>query len=246
MTTEAVSDTLAEHRRVWAGKRCLRLIYGDLHRRMALACVPGRTLEVGGGIGNLKDHLPSVITTDIQPAPWLDVVADAQSMPFAEGSFDNVVMMDVLHHLPHPAQFLIEAMRVLKSGGRLVMVEPAITPLSWPFYHFLHHEAVRLNADPLGTGPLCSATDPYDANQAVPVLLFGRHLRRLESRFPQFKLVERRYLSVLAYPLSGGFKRWTLLPGPLADVAMAVDGALAPVLGRLMGFRLFVVLELAA
>lgn len=235
-------DTLAEHRQVWAEKRCLRLIYGSLHRRIAEACRPGRTLEVGGGIGNLKERLGDVVTTDIQAASWLDVVADAQEMPFADHSFDNLVMMDVLHHLPHPARFFDEAARVIRPGGRLVMVEPAITPASWPFYHFLHQEAVRLDADPLGEAPLCSATDPYDANQAVPTLLFGRHRARFAARFPAFRLDSRRYLSVLAYPLSGGFKRWTLLPGPLADAALAIDEALAPLLGRLMGFRLFVVL----
>lgn len=246
MASTEVSDTLAEHRQVWAAKRCLRLIYGDLHRRMAAACRSGRTLEVGGGIGNLKERMPGVVATDIQPAPWLDVVADAQDMPFADSSFDNVVMMDVLHHLPHPARFLAEVERVLVPGGRLVMVEPAVTPGSWPFYHFLHQEAVRLGADPLGDAPQCSAADPYDANQAVPVLLFGKHRAELERRFPRLKVVERRYLSVLAYPLSGGFKRWTLLPGPLADLVLALDNLLSPLLGRVLGFRLFVVVERAA
>jgi SAM-dependent methyltransferase len=237
-------DTLAEHREVWARKRCLRLIYRSLHQRMARACRPGRTLELGGGIGSFKDYLPDVVTTDIQAAPWLDLVADAQDLPFADGSFDNIVLMDVLHHLPHPSRFLAEAERVLVPGGRLVLMEPAITPLSWPFYHYIHQESVRLGVDPLGAAAQCS-TDPYDANQAVPTLLFGRHLARCRERFPALRMVEKRFLSILAYPLSGGFKRWTLLPGRVADLVLALDDVLSPLLGRWLGFRMLVVLERA-
>lgn len=239
-----VSDTLARHRAVWARKRCLRLIYGGLHRRMAAACRPGRTLEVGGGIGNLPDGLGEVIRTDVQTAPWLDVAADAQNMPFATACFDNLVMMDVLHHLPHPTRFFAEAARVLRPGGRLVMVEPAITPLSWPFYHLLHEEAVRMDADPLDDAPQCSPTDPYDANQAIPTLLLGRHAHRFADRFPMFRLESLDYLSILAYPLSGGFKDWTLLPGSIADTVLWLDDRLSPFLGRMMGFRLMAVLTL--
>ena len=57
---------------------------------------PGLTIEIGGGIGNLKQRLADVITTDIQSAPWLDCVADAQQLPFAADSAANIVMVDVL------------------------------------------------------------------------------------------------------------------------------------------------------
>jgi hypothetical protein len=43
---------------------------------------PGKTLELGGGSGVLKEFLPPVITTDIVFAPWLDAVIDAHALPF--------------------------------------------------------------------------------------------------------------------------------------------------------------------
>jgi hypothetical protein len=50
-------------------------------------------------------------------------------------------------------------------------------------------------------------------------------------------------LSLLAYPLSGGFRPWCLVPeaaiGPMLDMETHV----APLIGGLMAFRLFVVLE---
>ena len=68
------TDHLGEHRRVWERKGVLRLVYEDFYDRIAVACRPGLTLEIGGGIGNLKRRLADVISTDIQSAPWLDWV----------------------------------------------------------------------------------------------------------------------------------------------------------------------------
>lgn len=50
--------------------------------------------------------------------------ASAEAMPFADGDFDGAVMLNSLHHVPHPALALAEAARVLRPGGALVVVEP--------------------------------------------------------------------------------------------------------------------------
>ena len=44
-------------------------------------------------------------------------VADGSSLPFADESFDYVLIYGVLHHLPDPAQTCSEVTRVLKPGG---------------------------------------------------------------------------------------------------------------------------------
>jgi SAM-dependent methyltransferase len=51
-------------------------------------------------------------------------VADAARLPFADQSFDAILIRDLLHHLPDRARALAEAHRVLKPGGRLTLVEP--------------------------------------------------------------------------------------------------------------------------
>jgi SAM-dependent methyltransferase len=46
-------------------------------------------------------------------------VADAEALPFPDGSFDIVYSWGVLHHTPNPARALLEAQRVLAPGGVL-------------------------------------------------------------------------------------------------------------------------------
>ncbi len=234
---------LAAHRAVWEEKPVLRAIYGDYYKRLAAACRHGRSLEIGGGTGRVRHYLPAAVLTDIQPAPWLDAVADAQALPFADSSFDNIVMLDVLHHIQSPPTFFTEARRVLRPHGRLIMLEPAMTPLSRIFYVLFHPEPVRMKQDPLAEATPDPARDPYDANQAVPTILFRRARARFERRFPDLAVREVRLLSLFAYPLSGGFRRWSLIPTWAVKPALALEAALLPLLGGFMAFRLFVMLE---
>ena len=210
---------------------------------MAAQCVPGRTLEIGGGSGNFKEYAADVIASDIAFAPWLDLVADAQRLPAAAGSLANIVMFDVLHHIEFPRAFFAEAARVLLPGGRIVMVEPAITLASWPFYRFVHPEPVNMGEDPLRDGRPEPGRDPFEANQAFPTLLATRHRQRFAALFPRLGLVRVEWLSLFAYPLSGGFRPWSAIPAGMVGELLRVEAALAPWLGRLLGFRLLMVVE---
>ena len=239
----SVDARTGDNRDAWRAKPALRLVYHDLYRRMAARLVPGRTLEVGGGGGNLKEFAPDVISTDISPAPWLDAVCDAQDLPFAVASFANIVLFDVLHHMARPDAFFTAAGRVLVPGGRIVMVEPAITPVSRIVYGLFHPEPVDMSADPLAPGPLASGGDPWDANQAIPTLLFRRKARAFRDAFPDFDVLAVERLSLFVYPLTGGYSGPALVPAGLVPALLRIEDALCPLLGPLMAFRLLVVLQ---
>lgn len=234
----------AEFRAVWEAKPSLRAVYRDYYRRMAAWLAPGGpTVEVGAGSGNLKQSMPGVVATDVVVSPWLDAAADAQALPFAGAGVANLVGVDVLHHVEYPRRFLAEAGRVLRPGGRVVLMEPAVTPVSRVVFLLGHPEPVDMSADPLADGRPDGAKHPMDSNQAVPTLLAGRHRARLQAELPALAVVHAEHLSLLAYPLSGGFRRWNLLPAPLVRPVLAAEARLAPVVGRLAGFRLLLVLE---
>ena len=61
----SLSNPLKNYALVWACKPVLRVIYEDFYDRLASECQPELTIELGGGIGNLKPRLNRVITTDI-------------------------------------------------------------------------------------------------------------------------------------------------------------------------------------
>jgi SAM-dependent methyltransferase len=237
------SDTLGTHRAVWQRKPVLRAIYERYYRDMIGWCIPGRTLEIGGGTGNLKEYLGNIIAVDIQHSRWLDVVADAHRLPFSNSSVDNIVMFDVLHHLERPRLLFAEATRILRQGGRLVAMEPAITPLSHLFYAMLHPEPVRMREDPLADGPLSPDRDPYDSNQAIPTLLFRKQPRLFQAAFPALKLRTVALRGLFAYPLSGGFRPWSLIPLPIVKPLLRIEDALLPILGPAMAFRMLIVIE---
>ena len=168
VTAKALLD---RHQRVWQSKTSLRTIYGHYFEIMFRNSISGRTLEIGAGSGNLRDSGYDVISTDIVKMSCVDVVSDAHSLPFADGSLANIVAVDVFHHLQRPVRFLREARRLLKPGGRLIMLEPGITWVSGVLYRKFHPEPVDMTANPLINKPSSGNWGPFDANQAVATLL---------------------------------------------------------------------------
>jgi SAM-dependent methyltransferase len=238
-----MSEELSYYREIWDRKAVLRLVYDDIFQRIADCAIDGPTLELGGGVGNLKAKIPSLISSDIQFAPWLDLVADAQQLPFAGASLANIVMLDVLHHVEFCSLLFREASRVLRPGGRMVLVEPGITFGSTLFYRLLHHEPVVMNVDPLEEGTPDRKRDPYHSNQAIPTLLATRYREPFHRKFPDLRIRETRWLSFVAYPFSGGFKPWSLIGERAARNLLSFERKLEPFLGRLCGFRLLMVIE---
>lgn len=237
-----MGEALNQYRAMWERKPILRTLYNDIFERIASHCTAGTTLEIGGGIGNLKDQIEDLVSSDIQYAPWLDLVADAQKLPFADGALSNIVMLDVLHHIEFPSLLFREASRVLRDGGRIVMVEPGISMGSRPFY-LVHHEPVDLRADPLIEGAPDASRDPYASNQAIPTLLVTKYRDAFHRKFPQLEIRETKWFAFVAYPASGGFKRWSLMTEPMARAMLWIERHFERSLGRFFGFRMLIVIE---
>jgi hypothetical protein len=122
------------------------------------------------------------------------------------------------------------------------MVEPGITPASGMFFRLFHEEPVDMKADPLFAGTPDPRRDPYESNQAIPTLIATRYRARFHERFPDLRIVTSAWFSFLAYPLSGGFRSWSLLPQGLARGLLAAERLVERPLGRLAGFRLMLVI----
>jgi ubiquinone/menaquinone biosynthesis C-methylase UbiE len=49
-------------------------------------------------------------------------VADVHALPFRDGSFDSVIMFHTLTYAEHPGRAVVECARVLRPGGRFVLL----------------------------------------------------------------------------------------------------------------------------
>jgi SAM-dependent methyltransferase len=101
----------------------------------ALEGTSGRRLaDIGGGTGNyslaLKREGWAPVVVDRSPemlarasAKGLETVeADAQRLPLDDGAFDAVMMISMLHHVEDRPAALAEARRILRPGGRLILM----------------------------------------------------------------------------------------------------------------------------
>lgn len=101
----------------------------------------GRLLDLGCGkvplFASYRDYISENICVDWEntthSSPFLDIEADLTAeLPFGDGTFDTVVLSDVLEHIPQPEGLCREIARVLAPGGKLIM--------NTPFYYWLHEQ----------------------------------------------------------------------------------------------------------
>ncbi len=93
-----------------------------------------RVLEVGCNSGRftrkLSMHCKEVLGIDVNEAAikksGLDnlICMNAESLDFGNGSFDKVVSLHTVEHIPNLKKALFEMCRVTKNGGKIVLVFP--------------------------------------------------------------------------------------------------------------------------
>jgi SAM-dependent methyltransferase len=142
-----------------AGEPISREQLERLHHRYVWAagyCRDADVLEVacgsGPGLGYLAGAAKSLVAGDLS-ADILDLARrhygdridvrrlDAENLPFAEASFDVLILCEALYLLPRPERFLLEAQRVLRSGGWLLLVSankdlPGFQPCLYSHVYF--------------------------------------------------------------------------------------------------------------
>lgn len=240
-----MTDILKKHRETWQNKKILRDIYTEWYQKIIsnLSNVPGKTLELGSGSGNFKECKPDIITSDIDPQPWLDMSFDAHHMPFHNKKLANIVMIDVLHHLANPLLFFKEANRVLKNKGKIIMVEPYPSPFSIIVYKLFHPEPFIFNIDYFNQVKDFKEKNPWESNQAIPFLLFFKHINKFNKIFSKnYKVISREKFSFILYPLSGGFENKQIIPNIFIPIAKISEKKFTP-LKSLLAFRCLIVLE---
>jgi demethylmenaquinone methyltransferase/2-methoxy-6-polyprenyl-1,4-benzoquinol methylase len=110
----------------------------ELMLKMVTLPVDGLLLDAGGGTGRvaaaLSPYVRKAFVADFSRGMLAQargkglsgVQAPAENLPFGDGTFERIIMVDALHHVHHQAQTIAELWRVLRAGGILVIEEPDV------------------------------------------------------------------------------------------------------------------------
>ena len=233
------------NRQSWQRKPHLRAVYHRFHELISSRLdrsVPGYIVELGSGMGSIKEVIPDCVTTDLFPNPWLDRQENAYQLSFADASVSNLILFDVWHHLRYPGTALMEFRRVLAPGGRLFILDPAMSWTGRIIYGLFHHEPLGMRLPltwdaPLGFKP---ADADYFAAQGAATRIFWR--REDAERLKGWDLAEVRPFPSFEYFATGGFSGPELGGDALFRFWKGLDRILSP-WPRLFAARLLVVLK---
>lgn len=135
-------------------------------------------LDVGAGHGDFASIFAgrNYLSLDIIPYPEVDLVCDlTECIPFREGTFDMIVLMNVLEHVYRFHELLDAFFYLLKPGGQLVIAVPFLLKVHqapFDFYRYTHY-ALEAMARQHGF-EIVSLEGYYD-----PIFLIGEGMRNL-------------------------------------------------------------------
>lgn len=150
-----------------------RHLFGSHHRSLVCSQAEGEVLEVAVGTGlNLPLYPEGVTLTAIDLSPEMLAIArtraaeqdrdvvlregDAHNLPFADGSFDSVVCTYSLCNIPDEARAIAEMKRVLRPGGKLLLLDhirSSVAPVYW-VQRAIELLSLRIDGDHMTRRPL--------------------------------------------------------------------------------------------
>ena len=164
-------------------------------------------LEVGAGAAISDIFVQrSIYRTDILPFNEFDVFGHCsmENLPFKESQFDAVLAFDSIHHSEYPSRAILELLRVTREGGKIILVEPFVSPLSYLPYKMFHHEDTSWDFREKGSIELSSQNlNPEMGDQGVSRFIINQLSNWRSTNFPKL-IVSITYLSPFSFFATGG------------------------------------------
>ncbi len=146
---------------------------------------------------------------------------DAEAIPYPDGTFDLVYSNGVIHHTPNTACVVAEIYRVLKPGGRCIIMVYAENSLHYWRNLFRDYGISRGELEMASMGEIMSRYAELSEHGAKPLVKVytARRLRHLFARFKSIRIYKRqlmreelpRRLRSLPLGLAGRMMGWNLI-----------------------------------
>jgi ubiquinone/menaquinone biosynthesis C-methylase UbiE len=146
---------------------------------------------------------------------------DAEALPFDDGSFDLVYSNGVIHHTPNTVRVTHEIHRVLKPGGRCIVMVYAENSLHYWRELFAKIGLRKGELDTASMGEIMSRHVELSAHGSKPLVKVytARRIRKIFSRFEDVRIYKRqltrtelpRLLHWMPIDLAGRLMGWNLI-----------------------------------
>jgi ubiquinone/menaquinone biosynthesis C-methylase UbiE len=198
----------------------------EAYRRGARVIAADLDLKELAGVGDMFGAM-RLEGEAVPPAQAAAVAADATRLPFADGSFDAVIVAEILEHVPNDTAALAEVARVLRPGGVIAVTVPAWLPerICWALsteYHEVPGGHVRIFTRAELTAKLTAAG-------LAPT--GGHHAHGLHSAYWWLKCAVGVHDD--AHPAVRGYHQllvWDIMRKP--PLTRLAEAALNPVIGK--------------
>ena len=133
ITKSGLAIRMVERLRMRRAQRALGASSPDV---LDIGCGPGNLLErLEGGrlVGvDLSETMLAQARRRLSGKPSVELLkADAEFLPFADGSFGRIICSEMLEHVLNPERVILEIHRVSRPGARVVFTVPNETLINW-------------------------------------------------------------------------------------------------------------------
>ena len=207
-------------------------------------------LEVGAGAGFSKHFIDNknFKISDLADYDYLDFKnVDAQKTSFDANSFDFVIAVNMIHHIPYPLKFLDEMHRILKPGGKLIIQEGHPSIIFQLVTIIMKHEGFDFTKDVWNEKtPMSDKKDIWAGNIAVTSLIFD-DLKKFNEKYEKKFIIEhQKFHECFVFLNSGGVSSKTLyipLNNFFLKILQCIDSFLIKIFPNIFGMGRQIVLK---
>ena len=165
-------------------------------------------IEVGAAAGFSKLFIKNknFKISDLAMHDHLDLKnLDAQNTKLDPESYDFVIAVNMLHHVPYPIKFLNEMFKILKPGGKLIIQEAHCSVVFQLVTIIMRHEGFDFTKNVWDEKVAMSKEDDiWSGNITISHLIFD-NMEKFNNKFgTKFSIIHQKFFECFIFLNSGG------------------------------------------